>query len=268
MQVAGITAAANGKPTLLLPRHHSDLRRSGLCDEQIRRCGFHSLQSLASVQKALRWARYNGDLGDCLAIPFVDADGRPTGYCRLKPDRPRKSKDNGKPIKYESPKGAGNLPYFPPGTLAALQDVSRSLIVTEGEKKSAKADQEGFPCVGLVGVCGWQKKRPRDKDDRPQGERALIDKLAQIAWQRRLVFLCFDSDAATNPNVRLAEWHLAETLQRHGAIVRVVRLPHGDPGPDGTSAKIGLDDYLVANGPDAFRELGPALLSRRRRKRD
>ena len=35
----------------------------------------------------------------------------------------------------------------------------------------------------------------------------------------------------------------------------MVRLPHGEPGPDGTLAKIGLDDFLVACGPDAFREL-------------
>jgi putative DNA primase/helicase len=38
-------------------------------------------------------------------------------------------------------------------------------------------------------------------------------------------------------------------------IVRVVRLPAANPGPDGTPAKIGLDDFLVAHGPDAFREL-------------
>ena len=29
----------------------------------------------------------------------------------------------------------------------------------------------------------------------------------------------------------------------------------GEPGPDGTPAKVGLDDFLVAHGPDAFREL-------------
>src|SRR5206468_3537951 len=156
----------------LLPQHLADLRKSGLSDEQIRWCGFHSLQAPARIQKALNWKRYNGQLGDCLAFPFLDAEGKLTEYVRLKPDRPRK-----------------------------------------------------------------------DKEGKAQGERELIDDLAPIAWQGRLVPLCFDSDAATNPNVRRAEWDLAETLRRHGAIVRIVRLPAGDPGPDGTPAKVGLDDF-------------------------
>jgi putative DNA primase/helicase len=153
-----------------------------------------------------------------------------------------------------------NLPYFPPGTLGALKDPRISLVMTEGEKKAAKADQEGFPCIGLVGVYGWHKKGAKNKDGKPQGERELIDGLARIPWQGRPVFLCFDSDAATNPNVRRAEWHLAETLARQGAAAKVVRLPAGDPGPDGTPAKIGLDDFLVSRGPDALRELLAAAL--------
>lgn len=238
----------------LTPRHLADLRNSGLCDEQIAHCGFHSLIAPASIQKALAWKRYNGELGDCLAFPFSDEAGKPTGYCRLKPDCPRKGKDDAKPIKYESPKGSSNRAYFPPGTPAALHDPSAPLVITEGEKKAAKADQELCPCIGLVGVFGWQKKRAKDKDGK-LGERELIDDLARLAWQGRPVFLCFDSDGATNPNVRVAEWHLAATLQRCGAVVRIARLPVGDSGPDGTAAKIGLDDFLVTHGVNAFREL-------------
>lgn len=239
----------------LTARHMADLRGSGLSDEHIARCGFHSLQAPASIQTVLRWKRYNGELGDCLALPFRDAEGKPNGYCRLKPDRPRKAKADGKPIKYESPKGSSNYPYFPPDTLAALNDPLAPLVITEGEKKAAKADQEGFACIGLVGVYGWQRKRPRDAAGKPQGERELIDSLVSIAWQGRPVCLCFDSDAATNPNVCRAEWHLAKALARHGATVKVVRLPVGGHGPDGTAAKMGLDDFLVSQGSDAFREL-------------
>ena len=205
----------------------------------------------------LRWKRYKGELGNCLAIPYRDQEGKPVAYVRLKPDNPRKSKpeEGSKPIKYESPKGASNRAYFPPGTLAALTDATAPLVITEGEKKAAKADQEGFACLGLVGVYGWQKKHLKDKDGKPQGERKLIDDLAAIPWQGRTVYVCFDSDAVTNPGVRWAEWHLAETLLRQGALVKVVRLPQGKPGPNGKPAKIGLDDFLVAHGPDAFVEL-------------
>ena len=247
---------ANGHAAArLTPRHLAELHASGLSDQQIARCGFHSLQAPVSIQAALRWKRFNGELGDCLCIPFIDTEGRPAGYVRLKPDRPRKSKEDGKRIKYESPKGSTNRAYFPPGTLAALHDPSAALVITEGEKKAAKADQDGFACIGLVGVYGWQTKRAKDNEGKPKGERELITDLAAIPWQGRPVFLCFDSDAATNQNVRRAECHLAEALARKGAIVKAVRLPQGDPGPDGTAAKIGLDDFLVARGPDAFRDL-------------
>ena len=69
------------------------------------------MQAPASIQKALRWKRYTGELGDCLAIPFFDSGGKATGYVRLKPDNPRKSKEDGKPIRYESPKGQGFQGY-------------------------------------------------------------------------------------------------------------------------------------------------------------
>src|SRR5262249_4196472 len=47
----------------------------------------------------------------------------------------------------------------------------------------------------------------------------------------------------------LGEWHLAQVLATKGAIVKVVRFPPGEGG-----AKVGLDDYLVAHGPDAFNQ--------------
>src|SRR5262249_45356520 len=120
-----------------------------------------------------------------------------------------------------------------PRTLAALKNAAAPLIFTEGEKKAAKSDQEGFPCIGLIGVSGWQKKRAKDKHGKPQGQRHLLDALAAIPWQGRLVYVCFDSDASTNPNVRKAEWHLAEALVLAGALVKIVRLLAGEPGSDG-----------------------------------
>jgi len=237
----------------LLPQHLADLRKSGLSDTTITACELYSLQTPASVLKVLRRKR-GIDLGACLAIPFFDAAGKALAYVRLKPDKPRTAKEDGKPIKYESPVGLPNHAYFPPATRPVLQDVSVPLLITEGEKKAAKSSQEGFACIGLTGVWSWQKKQAKDKDGKPQGERELIPDLAAVAWQGRPVFIVFDSDAVTNPSVRRAEWELAECLKRQGATVKVVRLP-GEPGSDGTAAKVGLDDYLVAHGPDAFREL-------------
>jgi hypothetical protein len=256
--VSTASSSSNGpQPAtgLLLPQHLADLRRSGLSDDQIQACCFHSLQANEDVQQALRWSRYSGSLGPCLCIPYRHADGAVNGYCRLKPDRPRRDRGKDQPVKYEAPKGLPNRAYFPPGTVAILADPSAPLLITEGEKKAAKADQEGFACVGLSGVYAWQKKRKQNAEGNGTGRRELIDDLASIPWQGRQVHVAFDSDAVTNDNVLWAEWHLSKALAERGAVVKIVRLPASDPGPDGKRAKVGLDDYLVAHGPEAFRKL-------------
>lgn len=248
----------NGPPPSeppLTKEHLADLKASGLSGETIAASGFYSEKDPAKVSKLLNWDNPADALGVCLVFPFFDAEGKPTGYTRVKPDRPRRDKKKGKPAKYESPCGASNRAYFPPGTRTVLKDPSAPLVITEGEKKAAKADQEGFPCIGLVGVYGWQKKRAEGKDGMKQGPRELIDDLAGIPWQRRRVYVCFDSDAAANKNVRLAEKHLAEVLCQHGVTPYVIRLPAGPAGPDGKPAKVGLDDFLMNEVPDKFREL-------------
>lgn len=246
-------------PLDLLPQHLADLRKSGLNDDAIRAGRFSSVTHPEEIAGILRWKSYYGSLGACLCIPYLDSQDKPSGYCRLKPDTPRNDKE-GKPIKYEAPKGKPNQLYIPSGTFASLGDAARPLLITEGEKKAAKADQERLPCLGLSGVWSWQKKRSRGEDGRAFGERELIDGLEAIPWQERRVFICFDSDGETNPEVRKAEWHLAKVLQTKGAIVKVVRLPSGPPGPDGVPAKVGLDDFLVANSVEDFRKLLDAAM--------
>src|SRR5262249_26390997 len=116
------------------------------------------------------------------------------------------------------------------------------------------------------GVWGWQKPREKNEDGKGVGEREPIDDLAAISWQGRIVYICFDSDAVTNPNVQLAEWELAKVLRSKGAIVKIIRLPQGEQrvkaefcgiGKKPTNPhmnifefeKVGLDDHLVAIGP-------------------
>lgn len=242
-------------PTRVNLAHLRELRASGLSDGQIEAAGLYTESDPKRLAEMLHWGRPAAGLGPALVFPFVDADGsRSDDYCRLKFSKPRRDRE-GKAVKYESPRGVSNRPYFPPATVGVLGDASVPLVVTEGEKKSLKADQEGFPCVGLVGVWGWQKKRSKDADGRGVGERQLIDGLAAVAWKGRTVYLCFDSDAAPNDMVRRAEVELAGALMKLGASVRIVRLPQGSAGDDGTAAKVGLDDYLVAHSADEFRAL-------------
>jgi hypothetical protein len=241
------TAKCNGrKPTsaTLLPQHRDELRKSGLSDDQITACAFHTVYPKEAAE-LLGWKSPPTKMGPFLAIPFFAANGTPLDYVRLKPARPRQK--DGKPVKYESPMGKPNRAYFPPRTRPALADPAVPLLMTEGEKKAAKADQEGFPCIGLVGVWGWQQGRNRDNPDAP---RELIPDLAAVAWKGRVVTIAYDSDIANNHNVQEAEWRLAQVLRGHGAVVNVLRFP---PGPKGE--KVGLDDYLVAHGAAELRKL-------------
>jgi hypothetical protein len=246
----------------LLPHHRAELLKSGLSDAQIKACGIHSVVNPKTVRDILNWRGGAERLGACIGFPYFSPLGKPLGYCRLKPDRPRID-SKGKVIKYESPRGKSSHVYYPPQVRDALDRPEIALFITEGEKKAAKAAQEGFACLGLGGVWGWMKPRPTflcrqcSKGKRRKcrggrcgkkfGERELVDELAAIAFDGRQVFVCFDSDAATNPQVRLAEKELGEALRLRGAKVKVVRLPQG-PGGE----KVGLDDYLVSHGAEAF----------------
>ncbi|MFO0847208.1 MAG: DUF3854 domain-containing protein [Gemmataceae bacterium] len=234
----------------LLP-HHQDalLRRYGLAPGQIDRCGFYSETDPRAIEHLLRWKGGADQLGAALIIPFCDVNGRPLAYCQVRPDRPLPGKGD-KPRKYESPKGQKPRLYVPPGTRAALTDPAISLLITEGPFKAAAADQHGFPCVALTGVTCWQQAREKGADGKATGQRVMIPDLAAVTWTGRRVYIVFDSDATDNVNVQWAEWHMARALSAAGADVRVVRLP-----ATADRAKQGLDDYLLAEGPDALRRL-------------
>ena len=219
--------------TGILAHHLRDLRGSGLTDATIKAAGIYSEASVPKLAAILDWPKYRPSMGPAIVFPYIDDQGR-NGDCRVKPDRPRKIK--GTFAKYESPHGKPNEPYLPLGVAAVLPDATRELLMSEGEKKSLKSMQSGFPCIGLVGVYGFK----------PKGKMALLPTLERIAWNGRKVFIVFDSDIATNANVQAAESQLGALLKSRGAVVKVVRLPEGNTGSDGKPVKVGLDDFLVA----------------------
>jgi hypothetical protein len=172
----------------LLPHHLQDVQRSGLSDMTIRELGFYS-GSAAEVRGILGF-----DAGPGLVIPYPIYD-TPRPFSRVKPDSPPLI--DGKPPKYLSPKGSLLQPYIPPRSWEALKNPMTRLLITEGEKKAAKADQEGFPCLGLGGIYGF-----RDR------EHLFLPALEKVVWAGRDVVLVPDSDVGTNQNVRDAVWEL------------------------------------------------------------
>ena len=253
--------STNGKPhrqpAVKLPlseKHLADLRSSGLSDEQIARCGFYTERDPAKVLALLKWKGDRSKFGDCLVFPYFDDKGLRLDHVRLKPDIPRARTPGKKPSKYENPLGSKNHFYIPPATGPLLRNVGAPLLFTEGEKKAAKADQEGYACIGLGGVDGWSKSRPKDESGAPTGPRKLRNELADLPWRGRLVYIVFDSDQADNYNVRRTQRQLGKALKEEGAVVHLVVLEHGPQGPDGKPIKMGLDDYIVAEGIERFRE--------------
>ncbi len=238
--------------TPLSEKHLADLHKSGLSDDQIAKCGFRTSRNSSTVTAVLKWTGTGSkSLGECLTIPYFRASGEEiplTEFARIKPDNPRRN--DGKPIKYESPKGSCSRLYLPPSTWQFLSDSSMSLVFTEGEKKAAKADQEGFACIGLGGVWSWSK--PRDDKSKPF---ELIPDFEHVTLVGSEVFIVFDSDLAENENVQRAEWELTQALERRGAIVKVVRLPNGPIDVTGKPSKVGLDDYLIAHSADGLQRL-------------
>src|SRR5262249_19871957 len=156
---------------LLTAEHLADLRRSGLSDETMAACGFYSAEE-DEVEAILGFPA-----SSALVIPYgLEQDA----FKRVKPDR-----RNADSPKYLSPRGSTNRVYVPAILdRSVLADATVQLYVTEGEKKAAKAVQEGIPCIALAGVWSWRGKTA-------DGEKAAISDLDAIAWRRRRVWIAF-----------------------------------------------------------------------------
>jgi hypothetical protein len=218
---------------MLLSHHKQVLVERGITPETWQRARLHS-GSEAEVRDVLGY----GGAGTGLIIPYGD------DFARVRIDSP--GPDGGR---YRSPSkkklaGAPTNRVYVPAILdpTVLDNVAIPLHATEGELKSLKATQEGFPTVALPGVWSWKMQW--------HGKSLPIQDLDRIAWKGRHTAVVFDSDAADKPPVAWAEHGLCRELARRGANVAIVRLPSGPKGE-----KMGLDDLLVAHGPDAFRQL-------------
>ena len=144
-----------------------------------------------------------------------------------------------KPLRYVQAPNTRPVAYFPANYewQPMIKDASRTLIITEGELKAAKACKEGFATIGLGGVYNWRSYKLGI---------TWLDSLNCINWVRRKVHICFDSDYTTNPQVCYALKELADELQARGAFVNLVTLPEIEG-----FKKTGLDDFLTFGGSSA-----------------
>jgi len=149
----------------------------------------------------------------------------------LRPDQPRTSKE-GKPIKYEYPKGHTQVLDILPRYRAALGNPAIDIWLTEGAKK---ADALATAYDGIIvpvnenGVWGWRSKGK------------ILDDFRSIVWEGRRVVLAPDGDVRHNKAVYQAVQRSARLFTAWGAAeVLICLLPCEKTGP-----KIGVDDYLA-----------------------
>lgn len=138
---------------------------------------------------------------DEMLIFYYDLDGNPMKFtpknrpntsqrvlARVRWSNPDIHKDaTGKPIKYQSMKGAPAAFYIP----QRIRDMYRNsepietLVIQEGEKKAEKACKEGIPSIGIQGIFNIGSK----EDGIPKELQYIVSKCAV-----RNVVLLFDSD--------------------------------------------------------------------------
>lgn len=225
----------------------AELEKSGITEAQAIALGMYSVDNAFTVDKG-----FDGVPG--LVIPYFDAAGRPMRGHPTWPDffRLRYLKEvkdfgdvSGKKLKrYVQPGGSAVHAYLANCTdwKAIQNDPTEPVLITEGEKKAAKACLEGFPTVGLGGVHSYRSSKTGV---------FWLPELEAFNWARRRVTIAYDSDYAQNPNICEAINKLGEELQERGALVDLISLPNVyDDG-----RKTGLDDLLVEKGDEALIKL-------------
>lgn len=182
------------------------------------------------------------------------------GFGQYRPNKPWKSVDEKKAPKYRTATQEeydAMLPRHPhnPGywqDLEALKAICYQinghpcLVLTEGLYKAIAGCSHGFPTVGLAGV--EQGLTPAAND--PQGKRYLVDTLELLARAKFGWIIAFDADehAQTNKNVVAAQRKLAHQLAKFKVPVYIAT------GNWSAAEGKGMDDYIQANGGDAFRD--------------
>lgn len=190
--------------------HVLDLRKSGLNNKMILAMGVYSV---TAAGLAAELGRLMKGVVSALMIPYPPIKGTKVTFKRAKLFPPVLNQ-RGHKMRYAQAKASGVHLYVLPAVAAVLNDPTVPLYWTEGEKKAAKATQEGFYCVGLGGLWNWLKK----------GTAEGIAEIDAINHVDREEFIVPDSDVWTRPDLLRAVYALGKELEDRGATVRVVML--------------------------------------------
>jgi hypothetical protein len=133
--------------------------------------------------------------------------------------------------KFLTPRGGNGYPFILKPVWDARTKTSKPIVITEGPVKGLALYQAGALPVALNGV--WM-----GVTDDGEGKFSLRPELQEFQWLGRTVYLCFDADQFTNPDVLRATIRTAFALTACGAqVCQLTTWP--------IWAGKGIDDYLV-----------------------
>jgi len=204
-----------------------DIRKSGLYPEILEKTDIKLFNDTPDkLKQRLGFTSINGNsilsVAALMEIPYHDSQGDTVKYeYRLFPGIDGR--------KYLHPLHSSPFPYISPDVWAIKGKVHKPLWITEGVKKVLKLTQHGAYCIGLSGVWGFRAGKDEDAPS------LLCKEMESFAWRGRTVYLVFDTDLWTNPQVRKALYELALHLMARGTLVYICIWK---------GAK-GIDDYLA-----------------------
>jgi hypothetical protein len=200
---------------------------------------------ITSEKEHTAWLKSQGFSADAVSnavangailIPTPDPTGET--YWQLRPDAPREIGRPKEPRKYEAQKGIPNGLDVHPRSAKHLDDPSVPLVICESPMKADAMLSAGVPCaVAVRGAWGWRTKGDKG------GATVLPDFEAVAFNDGRQVSIVYDSDVATNPNVRAGALRLARMAEQRGSVVTIL-YPPALPGTKGW----GVDDHLASGG--------------------
>jgi Domain of unknown function (DUF3854)/Domain of unknown function (DUF927) len=215
---------------LLLPQHIAFLQARAVAPAEIEARGYRSIDRKVRL-KELGFSSAQQRV-PALLIPVYGVTGEIVTY-QSRPDDPR-SNDKAKVIKYETIAGSPMALDVPKRIRHLLGDHKEKLFITEGAPKADAAVGQGLCCIAVLGVSSWRGTNEHG------GKTALPD-WEMIALKARKVYICFDSDVMSKPQVYGALVRLKRFLEMKGATVYLIYLPAG-----ANDAKVGLDDFFAA----------------------
>lgn len=221
-----------------------DLSKSGLDSSDFKRLQLEVLTPYQTEELV-------GESRASYRIQYFDIDRRPIKYSRVRflqaKGKKRFSTVRGT-HRYSQPANSAPHIYLPPyfSWRKVAADTSIPIVITEGEKKAAAACKAGIVTLALGGVWAFMSKK-RDWQ--------MLPELQALNWKGRDVEICYDNDVMQKAEVRIALSALATELSQNHAPNSISFVFLDSEAVEDGNTKMGLDDFLVAYGADAFLEL-------------